>query len=344
MLSFSLCSRLKKIFVWFFVFALCPASKYFLTGAFVLYGKQPDFAPARSMPEPVVEALAHKESISSIKVKKKNKTAVLQAEDEAQQARPPRDLGSSIEVPVTIKTKDGIERNGILTIRKNALGNVLLCHAAGYDKTTMEPFVDKVFKEYNCLRFDFRRHGENSKDQYSTIGRKEIYEVQAAVEFLKTHEATKGLDLYGFGHSMGAAALIHAEAMQPTFKGLILQSCFEKLRTQIKHHFSIFRWSIFHGFVFTGPVRLFAKWVYRIKAARFNPVDLIGKVKAPLFLIHAENDTFTPFDAYLSLTKAAHPSNLKETWAPKLGGHSKIFSTYPELYCEKCIHFLRGIC
>ena len=138
---------------------------------------------------------------------------------------------------IVLKTKDGLKRDGVLTIRKFARGNVVLCHPAAYDKDFMIPFQEKVFAQYNCLRFDFRRHGKQKKRQYSTLGKKEVYEVQAAANFFKNDIRTKDLPLYGFGISLGAVSLIESESQQHQFNALIVQAPFDSLKNKLNVRF-----------------------------------------------------------------------------------------------------------
>ncbi len=245
------------------------------------------------------------------------------------------------EEKVSITTKDGIKRSAILSLKSNAKANVVLCHPATHNKEYMKDYEEKLFKDYNCIRFDFRRHGENSENQYSTIGVHEAYEVEAAAKLLKEKKETKNLPIYGFGVSLGAAALIKTESRNHIFDALILQSCFENLKTQIRRMFTFYRVPLMDNLIFTSPVSYYAKTRYRIKLKRNKPVNEIKNIKAPIFLIHAKNDTFIPIDAFNALEKAA--ISIKKIWTPEDGKHTNILETYPELYSKKCGDFLDSL-
>ncbi|MCK4517943.1 hypothetical protein KAT92_04145 [Candidatus Babeliales bacterium] len=240
---------------------------------------------------------------------------------------------------ITIKTDKGLVRHGTLTTRPNARGNVVLCHPAAYDQHFMTPYEENVFSYYNCIRFDFRRHGENNKGQSTTIGKREAAEIKAAAEFLKKHPKTKHLPIYGFGVSMGASALIGAECKYHQFDALILQSPFESLKEQIKREFPVFRRSFFHNFIFGEPVRIYAKLRYRIRLEKFHPEQKIKKIRTPIFLMHARNDRVIKFIAFKKLKTAGRHCIIK-TWTPKNGGHTEFFKTFPDLYTKKCNEFL----
>jgi len=240
---------------------------------------------------------------------------------------------------ITLKTQDGLVRHGMLTTRSNARGNIVLCHPAAYDQDFLIPFEEKAFSYYNCIRFDFRRHGQNSEGQTTTLGKKEVYEVNAAVEHLKNDPRTKNLPIYGFGVSMGAVVLIEAESQKHQFDALILQSPFESLREQVKRSFGFFRGPLMHNLIFREPVRLFAKLKYRIRMCKVYPVRSIKNIHTPILLIHSCDDQVIDIQAYQQL-KAAGKHCIKETWTPATGRHTELFKTYPDLYTKKCNAFL----
>ena len=246
-----------------------------------------------------------------------------------------------IQKKVILQTKDGLERVGILTFRKNARGNIIMCHPAAYDKSFMIPYEEKVFSFYNCLRFDFRRHGENSAGQCSTIGKREVFEVEAALEILKQHPETKNLPTYGFGVSMGAATLIEAEQKLHAFDGLILQAPFASLRDQIRRSLPLFDGPIVHNFIFREPVRLYAKLKYNIRLCKVYPERSIKNVTCPIFLMHAKNDDVVPFEHFCRIKKSGN--SIIATWTPKAGQHTALFKTFPDLYTKKCNAFLNYV-
>jgi uncharacterized protein len=240
--------------------------------------------------------------------------------------------------PLTITTQDGLKRSGVLTLRKHARGNVVLCHPAAYDKDFMISYQDRVFVHYNCVRFDFRRHGENKEGQYSTIGKKEVYEVEAVVNFLKSFKQTKDLPTYGFGISMGASVLIEYQAWKHNFDALILQAPFDSLENQIRRTFPVFRKTILRNFIFSEPVRWYGKAKYKLDVRNVNPIDSIKKIKVPVFLMHSKDDPIIPHAVFEKFAKVG--KCIKKTWAPAVGFHSELFKTYPDLYIKRCNDFL----
>ena len=241
---------------------------------------------------------------------------------------------------IILKTRDGLKRHGTLTLRKNARGNVVLCHPAAYDQEFMIPFEKNVFMDYNCLRFDFRRHGAERKNHSSTLGKREIWEVEAAVETFKNHEKTKDLPIYGFGVSMGASTLIEAESKKHQFNALILQAAFESLKEQIKRSFYFFgEVPLMKHMIFCEPTRLYAKIKYKVRLCEVSPIESIKKIDIPIFLIHAQNDPIVSIEAFEQLKKAGK-NCVAKTWEPAIGRHTELFKTLPLLFSQKCNLFL----
>lgn len=242
---------------------------------------------------------------------------------------------------VRLITSDGLTRHGVLTLRTPARANVILCHPAAYDKECMIPYEQKVFETCNCLRFDFRRHGQDSDGQITTLGKAEVFELQAAIDLFKTRSDTRDLPLYGFGISMGGAVLIEAESKQSQFDGLIIQSTFDSMRQQIKRLFPFFRVPLMQGLIFTAPMKFYAEKRYRIQLNKVDPVRSIAQVTTPIFLIHADDDPVITVDAYYALKSAG--TSIIKSWNPPRGLHTAIFRTFPEMYRKHVTDFFAQI-
>ncbi|HBS48222.1 TPA: hypothetical protein DEO28_04015 [Candidatus Dependentiae bacterium] len=250
-----------------------------------------------------------------------------------------------INQKIEIKTIDGLTRNGELSLCRDAKALVVLCHYAAGDKHDMEMYRKSIFSRCTTISFDFRRFGECHRHQCTTFGRDEAYEVEAAVNLLKTDPRTKKLfkklPIYGFGISMGAVALIEAESKYQLFDGLILQSSYDTLKDQVKRMYPIFDGPPLCAFIFRQPFRGLAYYKYRIKVRKVKPAESIKKIKTPIFLIHALNDNFISIEAFYKLQQ--NGKSIIMTWNPEKGEHTKILETYPALYSQKCEEFFQAV-
>lgn len=244
------------------------------------------------------------------------------------------------EHEIDLITSDGLRRKGIFKVAENAKGSIVLCHPAAYHKEFMTAYNDILFEDFHTIRFDFRRHGQDADDQYTTMGKKEANEVRSAVHFLRSDERTKNLPIFGFGISMGAAALVEAQSKTPLFDGLILQSMFDALGNQFKRLSSFYR--MFPLLIFRQPTTFLARSQYRWDLCKVKPVKQLPQVDIPICLIHAQNDHFIPFDNFRRLYKSAK-KHISHVWTPSQGKHTEILKNDAITYKETCQNFLKSV-
>jgi pimeloyl-ACP methyl ester carboxylesterase len=114
-----------------------------------------------------------------------------------------------------VKSADGVEIAGY------ELGGsgepLLLAHATGFCATMYRPLGIEVADLFRVVGLDFRGHGRSARPANADFGWDRMADdVLAVVDHL-------GTAAYGFGHSMGGAALLLAEERRPgTFSGMFL--------------------------------------------------------------------------------------------------------------------------
>lgn len=254
-------------------------------------------------------------------------------------------------------------RKGLLTIRPNALGTVIICH--GYTHSKQEAaFFRTLFPQFNVLAFDFRAHGELTSGQYSTIGRDEMFDVKGAVDFVKNHPELMGKPVIGFGFSMGAVSLIQAQShFKNLFDVLILDSPFDSSNDcMIRKIEEMMTYKVF-GQSYTLPGKQFVlNTLYKEKlrpltrvffkcATGMNPnvadtkfvpvvpIDKAPQITIPCFFISCENDTKVTVDCVGRLYGAVN-SEYKRQWITHGPGHCKSCLAVPELYCYRINKFI----
>lgn len=259
-----------------------------------------------------------------------------------------------------------LTRKGFLTIRPNALGTVIYCH--GYTSSKHESFFFKTFlPNFNALAFDFRAHGELADDQHSTIGGDEIYDVLAAVEFVKSQPELKDKPIIGFGFSMGAVSLLRAQARWPNlFDMLILDSPFDsgyECMSQGLDNIMTFKLfgRIYHlpgkslvlKSLYSERLSPLVKYFFKLvtgfnpnqiptKFVHVAPIESAQNIKIPCLFFACIKDKKVPVDAVRRLYNAVD-SPFKRMWITQGVKHCSAYLTNPEVYWYKINKFVKKV-
>jgi len=94
---------------------------------------------------------------------------------------------------------------------------------------------------------------------------------------------------YAFGHSLGAAIAVDLATRRDDLRGLILEGGFTSIPDVVSH----FKW----GWLPVGP----------LITQRFEAVDRIGRVRAPVLVVHGSADTLIPAELGRALYERAPP-------------------------------------
>lgn len=221
---------------------------------------------------------------------------------------------------VTLTTADGVKLAAwyvpaVEEVPGAHAPTVLLAHGLLDRKETVLNLVPWLHGAgYNVMLFDFRGHGGSDK-RPTTIGRKEVLDVQAALDWLEAEGA--GGRIGGLGMSLGAAALANTAAQDPRLDALVLDSLFAD-------------WS---DTDFARDYRLPPDWLVPDVP---TPVDIITEVGAPVFIIHGTADILTEISHARRLYAAADEP--KRLWIND-SGHAWSAWTYPQRYREKVLDF-----
>jgi pimeloyl-ACP methyl ester carboxylesterase len=157
------------------------------------------------------------------------------------------------------------------------------------------------------LLYDTRGHGASGKDGPITI-RKFAEDILAGVGYLGTRSDVDQKRLGVLGRSIGGGGAILAASSEPRIRAVVSCSAFadpeELTRDYLKHmHIGSrhFLWLV---------CRFIERWI-GARMADVAPKNRIGRITAPLMLIHGDSDGFIP------------PSNMEVLYAEASRGRTQ---------------------
>ncbi|OGS11924.1 MAG: hypothetical protein A2234_06830 [Elusimicrobia bacterium RIFOXYA2_FULL_58_8] len=225
--------------------------------------------------------------------------------------REPESLGL-IPERVRLSTTDGISLDAWFIPHKISGKTVIICHGYPMDKGDVLELTHFLARDFNLLYFDFRATGR-SGGFFSTGGKREVRDIDAAVAFLKSRGLAGGIGLFGF--SMGAATVLLSE--NPAIKARAADAPYADLAQEMAH--------IFRGFgIWRKPLLAAMKaWSLVLMGVNINsisPARSAAGLTTPVLLIQGDADTQVPPENAFKI-KAASPS--AELWLIKGAGHGE---------------------
>jgi len=230
---------------------------------------------------------------------------------------------------VSLITEDKITIKGWLIESKKANATVIIGHGYPFDKGNILPVAKFLYPDYNLLFYDHRYFGESS-GSISTVGLKEIKDVEAVVNFIHKRFPNQPVALYGF--SLSASAMLMA---QPNVNAIVADSAYADLEHMINHIYAIF------GplkYPFVKITELFAVIIFKVEPKKVSPAEAIKDSDTPILVIHGEKDTQIPVqNAYL--LKESNPDI--EFWIVKNADHGQAYALVKDEYEQRIKSFLK---
>ncbi len=202
----------------------------------------------------------------------------------------------------------------------------------------MLPHADYLYRAgFSVLLFDFRYRGESEGDA-QTLGAKESWDIQSAVDYLKTRPDVDPERIGVHGSSLGAASAILAAAEKPEIKGVVAQIPFTSINGILCHSFKE---------KFGLPCFPFAHvtvWITELRLGvdfdKVAPVEVVGKISPrPILLIDEGLDALFPCNSVETLYEAAGDPRM--FWSVPDAKHGKARETAPEEYERRVLAFWR---
>lgn len=222
---------------------------------------------------------------------------------------------------ISFKTKDNINLAGwFIPSKKPHAKTIILLHGYPADKGDILPSTLFLQKNYNLLYFDFRYLGK-SGGHYSTLGKNEILDLKAAIDYLHTRH----IDEAGvFGFSLGAAVALMTAPSTPEIKAIVADSSYANLNLMVYNYYSI----PLIKYPLGALTRLWALIFLGIDLESVSPALAAEKIKIPVLLIHSKTDRVIPFTNAVLIRKSLSENKNKQIMFLENTEHGEHFEQY----------------
>lgn len=208
----------------------------------------------------------------------------------------PEQFGVNYE-KIEVKTNDNLLIRGwYIPAQIPTKKGIILLHGYPADKGDILPSRLFLHKNYNLLFIDFRYFGE-SEGAYSTVGRDEVLDVLAAIQFLK-NRGNNRIALWGF--SMGGAVALMTTERSKDVTAVIAESGYASLDRMAYDRFSIplLKYPL-------GWLLRFWGWIFfQFDITGVSPEASAKQIHVPVLLMHSKQDNVISFENALLLQQA----------------------------------------
>jgi len=240
---------------------------------------------------------------------------------------------------VEFRTQDDLTLRGwFVPAKKESPRTLLVCHGLGTNREDALGFLQVADRlQANALFFDFRGHGASDGHTVS-LGVREKNDVLAAIAYLRTSRSAQARELIGLGVSMGCGALILAAAeMERPFQGLIIDSGMASALDLTDSILKLFPRAVRPWLAGLGiPI---ASLHAECSLEDLRPEEHIGRVRAPVLIVHSLNDRLIPPDHGQRLYD--HAAAPKQIFLAHTHRHADVFGERHDEYLERVAGFLR---
>lgn len=237
---------------------------------------------------------------------------------------------------VSFQTEDGLRLHGWLFRGTPPAPVVIVCH--GWQTSRVETWhVTKALVEhgFTVLAYDFRACGQ-SEGRFTTVGIREVLDVQAAVAFLRAEPEFRALPLGILGFSMGGSTALLAAASCPDLAAVVADSPFAALDEVLDHNFE--HYYRLPRFPFRGFSQRVSERLTGCRAVDVRPVDAVRAISPrPLLIIRGLLDRQVPPSHSARIYEAA--AEPKQLWTIEDAPHCGAYWMQPRAYLERVTGF-----
>jgi len=248
----------------------------------------------------------------------------------------PADHGLAYQ-SIAFHTADGLTLRGWFIPREGSDRTIIICHGWGANKADVlggTLFLRRLAHS-NLLYFDFRAHGD-SDGSLSTIGCREVRDLEAAISFLRAEEPARSRAIGVMGFSMGGAVALRVAARQQVVRAVAVESAFADIPAVVARSARLFYG--FRRFPLVDLGLLFMRLRLGADLVDQAPIRTVGLI-APraVFIIQDEEDLRVTTAEGLALFDAA--GEPREWWAVPASDHLEAYMRSPSVYEERVSNF-----
>jgi fermentation-respiration switch protein FrsA (DUF1100 family) len=228
---------------------------------------------------------------------------------------PPQNYGLQVE-EVWLVAEDGVKLNAYFLAHASSPKALLWFHGNAENiGLGLEQMKILASLDVNILELDYRGYGksEGSPDEAGVYR-----DASAAYDYLVETRHFQPKNIIIYGHSLGGAVAVDL-ASRRECGGLIAQSSFSSVREMARQVFPI-------------------PWVEYVPKSRFDSLQKIQRVRAPILIVHGTRDEVIPFSMGETLYRAAPQP--KSFFAVEGAGHNDVFAVGGEQYVRRLRGFI----
>lgn len=237
---------------------------------------------------------------------------------------PPTDFPVPLE-STTFRTRDGLTLRGWHGAVDNERGTVILLHSFRGNRTMMLTRARWYAQQgFSVFLYDARASGESDGDRIS-IGYFEVDDLTAALHWVRQRGAER---IVCHGVSQGGATILLAAQRIENVRAVVCESTYDTALNAVDRRFrnrvGLPGWlaGIFY--------RPFVELRLGVNAREISPLDRIGDLPCPVFILAGEEDRHTWLEDTLRLHEAAPKP--RQLWIVPGVAHTDLYAADPETY------------
>ncbi len=207
---------------------------------------------------------------------------------EIKSGKTPDDYNLNYE-EINFKSSDGVNLSGwfLNSFQENA-PTIILMHGYPAESGDMLTEASFLVRDFNVFMFDFRGLGQS--EGATTLGAKEVNDLQGAINYLKEEKEVNNVHLWGF--SMGAGTALQVTPKSKEVVAVVSDSSFASMEKSLR--------DLFPGSLtfksFKPFIRFWAKILVDVNLEEVSPNKMARDIEVPVYLLHSINDPIIPIN------------------------------------------------